>query len=148
MNRAVWNDITGVAMRRGIFRLHALATLLASSLLCHSPAHAQQAPAPVSRALVGASVLDVETGKAIPDAVVVITGERIAAVGPAATTPIPAEARIVRVPGKWLIPGLMNMHVHLGLKLPGAAGAALIVRQILSRHCAWRPTRAARFSRA
>ncbi len=113
-------------MRRGIFRLHALATLLASSLSCHAPAHAQQAPAPASRALVGASVLDVETGKAIPDAVVVITGERIAAVGPAATTPIPAEARIVRLPGKWLIPGLMNMHVHLGLKLPGAAGAALV----------------------
>ena len=63
-------------MRRGIFRLHALATLLASSLLCQTPAHAQQAPARASRALVGASVLDVETGKAIPDAVVVITAGR------------------------------------------------------------------------
>jgi imidazolonepropionase-like amidohydrolase len=27
--------------------------------------------------------------------------------------------------GKWLLPGLMNMHVHLGLKLPGAAGDSL-----------------------
>jgi imidazolonepropionase-like amidohydrolase len=27
--------------------------------------------------------------------------------------------------GKWLMPGLMNMHVHFGLKLPGAAGDAL-----------------------
>ena len=27
--------------------------------------------------------------------------------------------------GRWLIPGLMNMHVHLGLKLPGAAGDSL-----------------------
>jgi imidazolonepropionase-like amidohydrolase len=27
--------------------------------------------------------------------------------------------------GQWLVPGLMNTHVHLGLKLPGAAGDAL-----------------------
>jgi imidazolonepropionase-like amidohydrolase len=27
--------------------------------------------------------------------------------------------------GRWLVPGLMNMHVHLGLKLPGAAGNSL-----------------------
>src|SRR5262249_20291645 len=27
--------------------------------------------------------------------------------------------------GKWLAPGLLNTHVHLGLKLPGAAGLAL-----------------------
>lgn len=32
---------------------------------------------------------------------------------------------IVPVDGRWLIPGLMNMHVHFGLKLPGTAGAEL-----------------------
>lgn len=87
---------------------------------------AQPAVAQTAKALVGGTVLDVDTGKAIPDAVVVIEGEKIAAVGPAASTPIPAGARVVRLSGKWLIPGLMNMHVHLGLKLPGAAGAALV----------------------
>jgi imidazolonepropionase-like amidohydrolase len=57
---------------------------------------------------------------------VLVKGDRISAVGPAATTPIPQGAKVARLDGKWLIPGLMNMHVHLGLKLPGAAGAALV----------------------
>jgi imidazolonepropionase-like amidohydrolase len=38
---------------------------------------------------------------------------------------LPADARKIALDGKWLAPGLLNMHVHFGLKLPGAAGAAL-----------------------
>ena len=76
-------------------------------------------------ALVGGTVLDIDTGKSMPDAVVIIAGDRITAVGPAASIPVPADARRVAMTGKWLIPGLMNMHVHFGLKLPGAAGDAL-----------------------
>lgn len=90
------------------------------------PAMSQEPAHPPLVALVGGSVVDIETGKITPDAVVITSGERIAEVGTAATTPIPEGARIVPMDGKWLIPGLMNMHVHLGLKLPGAAGAALV----------------------
>ena len=91
--------------------------------LCASAAFAQTA-AP-STALVGGTVVDIDTGKSIPDAVVVITGDRITAVGPAATVSVPEGARRVPMAGKWLMPGLMNMHVHFGLKLPGAEGDAL-----------------------
>jgi imidazolonepropionase-like amidohydrolase len=42
-------------------------------------------------------------------------------VGPAASTKVPAGARELKLPGKWIMPGLMNMHVHFGLRLPGAA---------------------------
>lgn len=77
-------------------------------------------------AITGATVIDVDTGRATPDAVILIDGARIAAVGPAASVAVPAGARVIAMPGKWLIPGLMNMHVHLGLKLPGAAGAELL----------------------
>lgn len=76
-------------------------------------------------ALVGGTVIDIDSGKPIPDAVVLITGDRITAVGPATTVAVPADARQVAMTGKWLMPGLMNMHVHFGLKLPGAAGDAL-----------------------
>lgn len=76
-------------------------------------------------AITGATVIDIDTGAAMPNAVVLIRGERIQAVGPADSVAVPADARVIAMPGKWLIPGLMNMHVHLGLKLPGAAGAAL-----------------------
>jgi imidazolonepropionase-like amidohydrolase len=76
-------------------------------------------------ALVGGTVVAVDGGQEIGNATVIIDGERIVSVGPAGSTSIPAGAKVIPMTGKWLIPGLMNMHVHLGLKLPGAAGDSL-----------------------
>ena len=76
-------------------------------------------------AIVGASVVNLEGGSAVQDAVVLIEGDRITAVGPAATTPVPQGADVIRATGKWISPGLMNMHTHYGLVLPGRAGAEL-----------------------
>lgn len=45
---------------------------------------------------------------------VVVDGDRITAVGPAAGTDVPAGARVVDGTGRFLIPGLWDMHVHLG----------------------------------
>jgi imidazolonepropionase-like amidohydrolase len=99
----------------------ALATLATVSATAVS---AQQA-APVT-ALVGGNVVDIDTGAATRDAVVLVQGERILRVGPATSVPVPPGATVVPMAGKWLIPGLMNMHVHFGLKLPGAEGNALL----------------------
>ena len=76
-------------------------------------------------AIVGASVVNLNGGPAVQDAVVVIEGERITAIGPAATTPVPQGAEVIRATGKWISPGLMNMHTHYGLVLPGRVGAEL-----------------------
>ena len=38
---------------------------------------------------------------------------------------IPDGARRIDLRGRWLIPGLMNMHVHPGLVLPGDLAAEL-----------------------
>ncbi|MFT4045673.1 MAG: amidohydrolase family protein [Solimonas sp.] len=76
-------------------------------------------------ALTGGAVIDVTGGTRIERATVLIDGDRITAVGPAASVDIPAGAQRIDMSGRWLIPGLINCHVHLGLKLPGAAGAAL-----------------------
>lgn len=72
-------------------------------------------------ALVGGSVVDLDGKAPIRDAVVLIEGERIKQIGPRASIPVPADARVIPMDGKWLIPGLMNMHVHLALNLPGAS---------------------------
>ena len=88
-------------------------------------AHAQ-APAPARVvAIVGASVVDLKGGPPVADAVVIVEGDRIKAVGPAASTPVPAGAEVIRAAGKWVVPGLMNMHTHYGLVLPGRQGAEL-----------------------
>lgn len=80
---------------------------------------------PAVTALVGGTVVAVDGGPAIENATVLITGERISHIGPAGATAIPPGAKIIAMTGRWLMPGLMNMHVHLGLKLPGAAGDSL-----------------------
>lgn len=84
-----------------------------------------QAPASRATAIVGASVVNLNGGSALQDAVVVIDGDRITAVGPAANTPVPQGADVIRATGMWISPGLMNMHTHYGLVLPGRAGAEL-----------------------
>ena len=86
---------------------------------------AAEPPAPAVTALVGGTVVAVDGGPAIQNATVLIAGERISQIGPADSTAIPAGAKIITMTGRWLMPGLMNMHVHLGLKLPGAAGNSL-----------------------
>jgi imidazolonepropionase-like amidohydrolase len=64
-------------------------------------------------AITHVTTIDVEQGTARPDLTVVIRGPRITTIGPAASTTIPDEARIIDGRGKWLIPGLWDMHVHL-----------------------------------
>jgi imidazolonepropionase-like amidohydrolase len=45
--------------------------------------------------------------------VVVVRGDRIEAAGPAAATPAPAGARVIALPGRTLLPGLIEGHSHL-----------------------------------
>ena len=63
-------------------------------------------------AFVGATVID-GTGKPpIPNATVVTADGKIVAVGPSNTIKVPAEAQRVDVTGKYIIPGLWDMHAH------------------------------------
>ena len=76
-------------------------------------------------AVVGGTVVDLEGKAPIENAVIVVEGERIAAIGKAGNVKIPDGAEQIDTSGTWLIPGLMNMHVHLGLVLPGKLTAEL-----------------------
>jgi imidazolonepropionase-like amidohydrolase len=108
------------------FRLFIVAgTAALGAIAGISTAAADAVAMPAITALVGGTVVATDGGPAIRNATVLITGERISQVGPADSTAIPAGAKVISMTGKWLVPGLMNMHVHLGLKLPGAAGDSL-----------------------
>ena len=76
-------------------------------------------------AIVGGTVVDLEGKAPIENAVILVEGERIAAIGKAGNVKIPDGAEQIDTSGTWLIPGLMNMHVHLGLVLPGKLTAEL-----------------------
>jgi imidazolonepropionase-like amidohydrolase len=63
-------------------------------------------------ALVGATIIDGCGGAPVRDGTIVIAGDRITAVGPAATTEVPEGAERVDLAGKHVIPGLIDVHVH------------------------------------
>jgi imidazolonepropionase-like amidohydrolase len=65
-----------------------------------------------SLALTHVTVIDVSGAKAIPDLTVIIIGDRIRQMGRSGTVRIPQDAQIVEARGKFLIPGLWDMHVH------------------------------------
>src|SRR5688572_6473957 len=66
------------------------------------------------------TVIDVVAGTAVPNQRVVVTGSRITSVGTAANTPAPPNATTVDGGGKFLIPGLWDMHVHIAGPLTSA----------------------------
>src|SRR4051794_4192974 len=82
------------------------------------PAYAQAGSAPLAEvngaiapvAVTGVTVIDVETGARRTGVTVLTQGDRIAAIGPKIA--IPQGASRVNGKGKFLIPGLWDMHTH------------------------------------
>jgi imidazolonepropionase-like amidohydrolase len=67
-------------------------------------------------ALRGATLIDGTGSPAVPNSLVVISGDRIVSVGEAtgsALRALPADARIEDVSGKWIVPGFVDAHVHV-----------------------------------
>jgi imidazolonepropionase-like amidohydrolase len=69
----------------------------------------QQAPI----AITGVTIVDPRTGSMRPRSLVVVDKQRITYAGAVSTGKIPRRARVVNGRGKFLIPGLWDMHVHM-----------------------------------
>jgi imidazolonepropionase-like amidohydrolase len=95
----------------------AITTLLAAATSGHLPA---QEPV---RAFRGARLLPV-SGPPIEDGVLVVEGGRIRAVGGPGTE-IPGGAEVIEVAGKWIMPGIVDTHSHLGSVSGGDSSAPL-----------------------
>jgi imidazolonepropionase-like amidohydrolase len=88
-------------------------TLLASLFL----AACQSTTTPESQDLVvieGATVIDGVSSTSIENAVIVIEGDTIQAIGSSGNVEVPPGARIVDATGKTIIPGIFNLHAHVG----------------------------------
>lgn len=64
-------------------------------------------------ALVGAGVFDPASGRVTPERTVLVRGERIVAVGPAAEVEVPEGALRIDAAGTTILPGLWDMHTHV-----------------------------------
>lgn len=74
-------------------------------------------------AIVGATVLPMDGSGAIHEGVVIVRGDRIIAVGASEKVAVPSGARMIDASGRFLVPGLVDMHTHLPPE-PGAKGDA------------------------
>ncbi|WP_298745339.1 amidohydrolase family protein, partial [uncultured Brevundimonas sp.] len=83
------------------------AAAIALTLGFAAPAHAD------TLVVTAARMVDVERGRYVDNPVVVVTDGRITAVGTAVPANLPADARRLDLPGLTLLPGLIDMHVHL-----------------------------------
>jgi imidazolonepropionase-like amidohydrolase len=92
------------SLRQFLFRFSLGSTLAGLSLA------AGAADRPV--AFTHVDVVDVTGGPTQTDMTVLVAGQRITAVGKSAQVRIPAAAQVVTATGKYLIPGLWDMHVH------------------------------------
>ena len=100
---------TRYAARSPTFGKHIVKQLIALlSLLSGTYAQAQ----PADLAIRGATVVDMTDGSLLPAQTVLVAGHRIVGVGPADEIAVPNDAEVVDAAGKYLIPGLWDMHVH------------------------------------
>lgn len=72
-----------------------------------------QAPSANALAIVGGTIVDGTGAPPRPDMTIIVAGDRIARIGPSATTPPPAGSQVIQAAGKYVIPGLWESHVHL-----------------------------------
>ncbi|HYR86689.1 MAG TPA: amidohydrolase family protein [Terriglobia bacterium] len=80
--------------------------VLASTLVAQQPAGVI--------AIQGATIITGTGSPAIRNGAIVIQGGRITGIGPRADVRIPSGAQMVDARGKWIIPGLIDAHVHIG----------------------------------
>ena len=100
-----------------------LITLLMATLLAGTALVAQNSE---TVAIVGANVVRLDGSGVLRDAVVLVENGKISQLGAASSVTIPSGARRIELNNAWLAPGLMNMHVHFGLILPGKEKARLV----------------------
>ncbi|MGZ4843011.1 MAG: amidohydrolase family protein, partial [Candidatus Angelobacter sp.] len=80
-----------------------------SANLARTLAHKPKGPL----VFVHANLFDSESAQMLPNRTVVITGNRISAVGADGQVPLPKNAETIDAAGKTLMPGLWDMHVHV-----------------------------------
>jgi imidazolonepropionase-like amidohydrolase len=81
----------------------------------------------------GATVIDGVSSTPIENAVIVIEGDTIRAIGSAGSVDVPSNARTVNAAGKTIIPGIFNLHAHAGNAEGIKSGGELHNRQRIQR---------------
>jgi imidazolonepropionase-like amidohydrolase len=91
----------------------ALATGAALSLFLAAGSNADNSSRAAALVFVDVNVVPMDSNRVIPHQNVVVRGDRIEAVGNPSSVAVPPGATTIDGRGLWLMPGLIDMHVHL-----------------------------------
>lgn len=95
-------------------------------------------------AIVDVAVIPMDSKRVIEGQTVILEGERISEIGPVGRVQIPENATVIKADGRYLIPALSDMHVHLreteNNMLLYLANGVTTVRELggTPRHLRWR----------
>ena len=81
------------------------------------------------QAFVGATLWDGTGAPPVPGAVLLVRNGRVEAVGPAAEVDVPGDATVHDLAGRWIVPGLINAHGHVGQARGLVSGAEAHTRE-------------------
>lgn len=74
-------------------------------------------------ALTGATAITMNGREVIRNATIVVDGNRITAIGPSGKVPVPAGTRRIDLSGKYVAPGFVDAHAHIGT---GSSGVTAV----------------------
>ena len=107
---------------------------LIGTLACAAAAYFPSAPAETSAAhaivLHAAHLLEIDTGRVVTPGEILVQGERIVALG--SSVQRPAGAQVIELGDTTLLPGLIDVHVHLFLH-PGAEDLQTVEESVPKR---------------
>ncbi len=105
---------------------------LAACAAAPSAAACEQASQAGATAFVDVNVIPMDSERVLAGHTVVVRGDRIVAVGPAADVDVPEDARRIDGAGKYLMPGLSEMHGHT----PGGNASDTFREQVMFLYAA------------
>ena len=111
------------SLRKRLIRSSLVATLVAAAIFAscaNGATNVGQVPedpgviqAPATIALTGVTVVPMKTAQRLENQTVIISDGRIQSMEPAGTNALPAGATVIDGRGRFLMPALIDMHVHL-----------------------------------
>ena len=105
-------------MRSSLYLL-ATVSVLAPRLAAQEPAVA----------ITNVTVIPMDTERSMANQTVIVKGQRIAEMGPASSIKTPAGARVIDGRGKFLLPGMAEMHGHIP---PGEGATDANISKVLA----------------
>ncbi len=120
-----------VRKRAGLLRRGIRSTALILPLSLGVATSEAAAQVTTGTAFVDATVITMSTAGVLENHTVLVRGDTIVAVGPSSSLNIPAEYRQIDARGRFLMPGLADMHVHLSGSMDLAANLRWGVTSVL-----------------